>query len=89
MRAWISWDGTYQGNSGSNGKTRRVADGDYVLEIRALKALGDPTNPDHWEIEDTVAFTIDYADGADTSSGNGPGNNKGTNNGKGKGKQKS
>lgn len=44
----IPWDGTYQGNKG-NDKTRRVSDGDYVLEIRILKAMGDPSNPDHWE----------------------------------------
>ena len=82
----LAWDGTYQGNNG-NDKLRRVADGDYVLEVRVLKALGDPGNPDHWETADTVPFTIDYADGADTGAGNGPAPKKDNpNKGKGKGK---
>ena len=58
---------------------RRVSDGDYVLEVRVLKALGDPNNVDHWEIWDSTPFTIEYGEGADTSAGNGPGaNNRGT-----------
>ncbi|AQP43734.1 hypothetical protein RPIT_02010 [Tessaracoccus flavus] len=88
--ATIAWDGTYQGNSG-NSKLRRVAEGSYVLELRVLKALGDPTNPDHWETYDLAPLTIDYADGADTSAGNGPGAgnpNKGKDNNSGKGKGK-
>ncbi|MCC2592090.1 Fn3-like domain-containing protein [Tessaracoccus sp. OS52] len=76
--ATIPWDGTYQGNNG-NDKYRRVSDGDYVLEVRVLKALGDPSNPDHWEIWNSPAFTIAYGEGADTSAGNGPGAKKGRN----------
>src|SRR5699024_6312005 len=71
--ATIAWDGTYQGNNGKgNNKVRRVADGDYVLEVRVLKALGDPSNPDHWETWDSTPITIAYGEGADTSAGNGP-----------------
>lgn len=70
--ATLAWDGTYQGNAGRNGKVRRVADGDYILEVRILKALGDPNNPDHWESWDSSPITIAYGDGADTSAGNGP-----------------
>ncbi len=70
--ATLAWDGSYQGNKG-NSKLRRVDNGDYVLELRVLKALGDPSNPDHWEIWNTPALTIAYGDGADTSAGNGPG----------------
>lgn len=82
----IAWDGTYQGNKG-NDKKRRAANGDYVIEVRVLKALGDPNNPDHWETWTSPAFTIKYGEGADTSAGNGPEPGKG-NPGKGKGKDK-
>ncbi|SDL49228.1 S8 family serine peptidase [Tessaracoccus oleiagri] len=70
--ATLAWDGTYQGNAGRNGKVRRVENGDYILEVRILKALGDPNNPDHWESWDSTPITIAYGEGADTSAGNGP-----------------
>lgn len=35
-------DGTRSHSAGSKGKTKEVPDGTYVIEIRALKALGDP-----------------------------------------------
>ena len=70
--ATLACDGTFQGNRGQgNDKVRRAAAGDYVLELRVLKALGDKNNPDHWEIHTTVPFTIEY-EGADTSAGVGP-----------------
>ena len=70
--ATIAWDGTYQGNNGKNGKVRRVDNGSYVLELRVLKALGDPSNPAHWETMALDPVTIAYSDGADTGTGNGP-----------------
>lgn len=70
--ATIAWDGTYQGNNGKNGKVRRVDNGSYVLELRVLKALGDPSNPAHWETMALDPVTIAYGDGADTGTGNGP-----------------
>ncbi|HHW82870.1 MAG TPA: S8 family serine peptidase [Actinomycetales bacterium] len=69
--ATLAWDGTFQGNQG-NDKLRRVDNGDYVLELRVLKALGDPNNPDHWEVWTSPALTIEYGEGADTSAGIGP-----------------
>ncbi len=36
-----------------------VPDGDYVLEIRALKPLGKTTTSSHWETFVSPAFTID------------------------------
>lgn len=84
----IPWDGTYQGNKG-NDKTRRVSDGDYVLEIRILKAMGDPSNPDHWESWDSTPFTITYGEGSDGSAEVGPGaNNRNPNKGPGNNKGK-
>jgi len=52
------WDGT---RLHSVGKKRPVAvpDGEYYLVIKVLKALGDPGNPDHWEIWTTPVFEID------------------------------
>lgn len=64
----LAWDGTYQGNRG-NDKTRKVGDGDYVLEFRVLKALGDPSNPAHWETWDSPAFTVEWGEDADRSAG--------------------
>jgi minor extracellular serine protease Vpr len=52
-----TWDGTL---AKSNGKGRTtLPDGQYVLEVTALKALGDPANPDHVETWTSPAFTID------------------------------
>ncbi|GAA4891572.1 hypothetical protein GCM10025789_05610 [Tessaracoccus lubricantis] len=76
--ATIAWDGTYQGNQSGNGKLRTVADGSYVLQVRVLKALGDPSNPDHWETWDSVPLTIDRADAIDDPRDyNGPSRGRG------------
>ena len=53
--AW-TWDGTRSNSDGSRGD---VPDGRYVLEVRALSALGDPDNPAHVETWSTPIFTID------------------------------
>ncbi|MBB1508575.1 S8 family serine peptidase [Tessaracoccus sp. MC1756] len=76
--ATIAWDGTYQGNQSGNGKLRTVADGSYVLQVRVLKALGDPSNPDHWETWDSAPLTIDRAQGIDDPRDyNGPSKGRG------------
>jgi subtilisin family serine protease len=49
------WDGTV---TDSHGRVKDVRDGDYRLEARALKALGDPDNPDHWETWTSPVITI-------------------------------
>jgi hypothetical protein len=44
----FSWDGTT--TPGKEGKrVFEMPDGDYVVKLSVLKALGDKTNPDHWE----------------------------------------
>ena len=55
------WDGMRgQDNGGGNGDHRKVVgDGSYTLTLKALKALGDPANPAHWETWTSPAFTID------------------------------
>ena len=45
----FSWDGTRIHSNGGKGKTKLVPNGDYVLQLRVLKALGDENNPAHWE----------------------------------------
>ncbi len=51
----FTWDGTVTDGS----RIRPVRDGDYVIEIHVLKALGDPNNPDHWESWTSPPITID------------------------------
>jgi minor extracellular serine protease Vpr len=55
----LPWDGTYQ--PGLTGSPARVTapDGQYRLELRALKPLGDPSNPADTESFQTDTFTID------------------------------
>lgn len=50
------WDGTY---ALKNQKSKTVKNGDYILEMRVLKPLGDPDDPDHWETFTSPRFTID------------------------------
>ncbi|MGP9601559.1 S8 family serine peptidase [Brachybacterium sp. AOP42-E1-35] len=50
------WDGSY---ALKNQKFKTVKNGDYILEMRVLKPLGDPANPDHWETFTSPQFTID------------------------------
>lgn len=61
----FAWDGTRIFNNGFSGVgntqdvTTPVPDGMYILRIKALKANGDATNPDHWEMWESPAFEID------------------------------
>jgi minor extracellular serine protease Vpr len=53
----LNWDGTtVRGNSG---QVVVVPDGTYVLKLSVLKALGDDSNPAHWETWTSPAITID------------------------------
>ncbi|MPV37531.1 S8 family serine peptidase [Georgenia subflava] len=62
MLDFVSWDGTLTQERRGHDKVRTVRDGSYVVEITALKALGDPRNRDHLETWTSPAFTIDRAD---------------------------
>ena len=61
----FDWDGERIHSNGYNGKgytkdlTKTVPDGVYRVELRALKANGDPANPAHWESWTSPDFTID------------------------------
>jgi len=49
------WDGTtFAGN-----KTYTVPDGQYIIKLSVLKALGDDNNPAHWETWTSPVITID------------------------------
>ncbi len=44
------WDGTtFRGNGTNENQFRTVPDGDYVVKLSVLKALGDEHDPSHWE----------------------------------------
>jgi minor extracellular serine protease Vpr len=49
------WDGTTTAGK----KTYTVPDGQYIVRLSLLKALGDTTNPAHWETWTSPVITID------------------------------
>lgn len=55
----FAWDGSY---ALKNQKSKTVKNRDYVLQMRVLKPLGDPDDPDHWETYTSPQFTIDNPD---------------------------
>jgi subtilisin family serine protease len=48
------WDGT----TAAGNKTYTVPNGQYVVKVSALKALGDESNPAHWETWTSPVITI-------------------------------
>lgn len=62
------WDGTFQ-KAPDNDQSLKALDGDYVLEVTAVKGLGSIDNPDHVETWLSPVFTIDR----DGAPGEGPG----------------
>ena len=54
----LPWDGTREHSVGNGDLFKIVPNGDYKMAIRALKANGDPSNPDHWEIWTSPTITI-------------------------------
>ena len=61
----IAWDGTRIHSEGHNGQgyvknfVKEVPDGNYILVVKVLKALGDPKNPDHWETWSSPMLVLD------------------------------
>ncbi|MBI3156767.1 MAG: S8 family serine peptidase [Burkholderiales bacterium] len=56
----FSWNGTTFNGKGKNGNQwSTVPDGDYVVKLSVLKALGDESNPAHWETWTSPTITID------------------------------
>lgn len=56
----FAWDGTRIHNaSATRDLFKVVPDGNYVIRVDVLKALGDARNPAHWETWTSPMFTID------------------------------
>ena len=55
----LTWDGTRLHSNGGKGKTKEVPDGQYVVVLKVLKALGDENNPAHWETWTSPVITLD------------------------------
>lgn len=55
-----AWDGTAPL---PNEKSKAVPSGQYVLEMRVLKAGGDPGNPEHWETWESPQFQLTTSKG--------------------------
>ncbi|MGO4956742.1 S8 family serine peptidase [Luteococcus sp. Sow4_B9] len=55
----LAWDGSYL-TTGSAPYRARVAAGSYILEIKALRALGDAENPEHWQSWTSAPFTARF-----------------------------
>lgn len=54
------WDGaTFTGKGKNASQHYTVPDGQYVVKISVLKALGDENNPAHWETWTSPVITID------------------------------
>jgi hypothetical protein len=60
----FAWDGQrihsngYNGNGYKKDLTKQVPNGTYILKLKALKALGDPDNPAHWETWTSPTVTL-------------------------------
>ncbi|MFY9510467.1 MAG: S8 family serine peptidase, partial [Rubrivivax sp.] len=56
--AW-TWDGkTFRGTAANPFMIKDVPNGNYVVKVSVLKALGDSSNPAHWETWTSPAITI-------------------------------
>lgn len=51
----FSWDGSYPNK---NDKLKQVKDGQYILELRVLKASGSASRAKDWEVWTSPAFTV-------------------------------
>ncbi|HZX91692.1 MAG TPA: S8 family serine peptidase, partial [Rudaea sp.] len=54
----FAWDGTTVNGAKSGQKTQTVPNGTYVIKLSVLKALGDETNPAHWETFTSPVITV-------------------------------
>lgn len=55
----FAWDGTtFSGKGKNNGQLHSAPNGQYVVKVSVLKALGDDNNPAHWETWTSPTVTI-------------------------------
>lgn len=52
-RWWDTWDGALADSS-------YVPDGCYKVITRSLRVFGDPKNPNQWDSESTIEFSISF-----------------------------
>ncbi|HET9822277.1 MAG TPA: peptidase S8, partial [Burkholderiaceae bacterium] len=53
------WDGTtFRGTGKNDSQWQAVPNGNYVAKVSVLKALGDESNPAHWETWTSPVITI-------------------------------
>jgi hypothetical protein len=45
-------------NGKGNNNVKVVPNGDYIMKLSVLKALGDASNPAHWETWTSPWFTV-------------------------------
>ena len=56
---FVEWYGALELHTPAGVRYVPQPDGQYKVKISVLKALGDSSNPDHWETWTSPAFTID------------------------------
>jgi hypothetical protein len=55
----FAWDGqTFKGSADSPRQVQAVPNGQYVVKVSVLKALGEETNPAHWETWTSPVVTV-------------------------------
>jgi minor extracellular serine protease Vpr len=55
----FAWNGdTFRGNGRNANQWSTAPNGDYVMKLSVLKALGDENDPSHWETWTSPMFTI-------------------------------
>lgn len=54
----FAWDGTTGYGTKNGQKTQTAPNGTYVIKLSVLKALGDESNPAHWETWTSPVITI-------------------------------
>ena len=55
----FTWDGkTFSGKGKNGSQWYTVPNGQYVVKVSVLKALGDENNPAHWETWTSNVITI-------------------------------
>jgi subtilisin family serine protease len=55
----FTWDGvTFRGKTGNPVLVKEVPNGQYTVKVSVLKALGDASNPAHWETWSSPTITV-------------------------------
>jgi subtilisin family serine protease len=55
----FAWDGTtFTGKGKNNSQWYEIPNGQYIVKVSVLKALGDDSNPAHWETWTSPTITI-------------------------------